>query len=101
MLFANLDDIHVLCDPDRVAEIFLQVWHALHHAAGIQVNLGKTKVWNGAAIKPKDLHIFELRLRKAKDLRRREVLWCWACQLGTALSSRSGLPTRRDPIYSC
>ena len=58
MLFAYLDDIFVLCDPDRVAEIFLQVRHALHHAAGIQVNLGKTKVWNGAAVKPKDLHIF-------------------------------------------
>ena len=58
MLFAHLDDIYVLCDPDRVAEIFLQVRHALHHAAGIQVNLGKTKVWNGAAVKPKDFHIF-------------------------------------------
>ena len=40
MLFAYVDDIYVLCDLDRVAEIFLQVRHALHHAAGIQVNLG-------------------------------------------------------------
>ena len=25
MLFAYLDEIYVLCDPDRVAEIFVQV----------------------------------------------------------------------------
>ena len=49
---------YTCCDPGRVAEIFLQVRHARHHAVGIQVNLGKTKVWNGAAVKPKDLHIF-------------------------------------------
>ena len=42
MLFAYLDDIHVLCDPSR----------ALFRSAGIQVNLGKTKVWNSVVIKP-------------------------------------------------
>ena len=48
MVFAYFDDIHVLCDPSRVAEIFLQVsWHP--------VNLGKTMVWNSAAIRPEDL----------------------------------------------
>ena len=51
MLFAHLDDIHVLCDPDRVAEIFRQIQHTLHHQVGIQINLGKTRVWNGAAVK--------------------------------------------------
>ena len=55
MLFAYLDDIYVLCDLSRVAEIFLQVKQSLFRSAGIQVNLGKTKIWNDAAIKPKDL----------------------------------------------
>ena len=55
MLFAYLDDIYVLCDPSRVAEIFLQVKQSLFRSAGIQVNLGKTEIWNNAAIKPKDL----------------------------------------------
>ena len=34
MLFANLDDIYVLCDPDRIAEIFVQIRHALFHQTG-------------------------------------------------------------------
>ena len=55
MLFVYLDDIYVLCDPSRVAEIFLQVKQSLFRSAGIQVNLGKTKIWNDAAIKPEDL----------------------------------------------
>ena len=54
MLFAYLDDIYVLCDPSRVADIFLLVKQSLFRSAGIQVNLGKTKVWNSAAIKPED-----------------------------------------------
>ena len=55
MLFAYLDDIYVLCDPYRVAEIFLQVKLSLFRSAGIQVNLGKTKIWISAGIKPEDL----------------------------------------------
>ena len=33
---------------------------------GIQINLGKTKVWNGAAIKPRTCTSLELRFGKAK-----------------------------------
>ena len=55
MLFAYLDDIYVFCDFSHVAKIFLQVQQSLFRSAGIQVNLGKSRVWNSAAIKPKDL----------------------------------------------
>ena len=55
VLFAYLDDIYVLSDPSCVAEIFLQVKQSLFRSADIQVNLGKTKVGNNAAIKPEDL----------------------------------------------
>ena len=41
MLFAFLDDIHILCDPSHVGEIFLQVKQSLARFAGVQVNLGK------------------------------------------------------------
>ena len=51
MFFAFLDDIYILCDPSRVGEIFLQVKQSLGRFAGVQVNLGKTKVWNRAATK--------------------------------------------------
>ena len=30
---------------------------SLFHQAGVQVNLGKTKVWNGATVKPTNMHI--------------------------------------------
>ena len=50
---------------------------------------------------PRTCTSLELRLGKAKDLRKREVLWCWECQSGTALSSRNGLSTRRGPTYNC
>ena len=52
MLFAFLNDIYILCDPSRVGEIFLQVKQSLARFAGVQVNLGKTKVWNRAATRP-------------------------------------------------
>ena len=55
MLFAFLDDICILCDPPRAGEIFLQVKQSLAWSAGVQVNLGKTKVWNRAATKPEDM----------------------------------------------
>ena len=54
--YTFLDDICILCDPSRVGEIFLQVKQSLARFAGVQVNLGKTKVWNRAATRPEDLH---------------------------------------------
>ena len=51
-IFAYLDDIYVLCDPGRVTEIFMLVVAELKRHAGIDVNLGKTKVWNRANEKP-------------------------------------------------
>ena len=53
LIFAYLDDVYVLCDPERVAEIFLLVAEALRRHAGVEVNLGKTKVWNAAGEKPR------------------------------------------------
>ena len=42
--------------PPALVEIFLQVKQSLARFAGVQVNLGKTKVWNRAATRPEDLH---------------------------------------------
>ena len=57
MLFAYLDDICVLCDPDRVVEIFVQFGTPSSIKQAVQVNFGKTKVWNGAAVKPTNMHV--------------------------------------------
>ena len=45
-LFANLDDLYVVCSPERVATIFKIIEEALEAYARIQVHLGKTQVWN-------------------------------------------------------
>ena len=54
-IFAYLDDIYALCEPDRVSSIFAEIREALLLHAGIRINLGKTKVWNAAGAKPTDV----------------------------------------------
>ena len=51
-IFAFLDDIYVVSQPDRVHDIFQLVALALERHAGVQVHLGKTKIWNAARRKP-------------------------------------------------
>ena len=45
-LFAYLDDMNVVCLPDRVGPIFKHLQDSLEQYARIQVHLGKTQVWN-------------------------------------------------------
>ena len=45
-LFGYLDDIYVVCSPERVALIHKLLEQALEEYARIQVHLGKTQVWN-------------------------------------------------------
>ena len=52
LLLAFLDGVCVLCAPERAVDVFRLVESALDRHAGIQVNLGKTKVWNAAGVQP-------------------------------------------------
>ena len=45
-LFAYLDDIYVVCAPERVGVIHARIEVDLWEFARIQVHLGKTQVWN-------------------------------------------------------
>ena len=45
-LFAYLDDIYVVCPPERVSAIHKFLGQALEENARIQMHLGKTQVWN-------------------------------------------------------
>ena len=45
-LFACLDDICVVCLPERVSAIYKLLGQALAENARIQMHLGKTQVWN-------------------------------------------------------
>ena len=54
-IFAYLDDVYVICDPERAAQVFEIIAAALELHAGIRVNLGKTKMWNAAGDKPEGI----------------------------------------------
>ena len=51
-VFAFLDDVYIVCRPDRASLLFNLVQQELHAQCGISVNLGKTKVYNRAGIQP-------------------------------------------------
>ena len=52
-LCAFLDDVYVLCPPERVKPIFDAL---LFRVAGIHLHLGKTKVWNKGGVEPEHIH---------------------------------------------
>ena len=51
-LFAFLDDIYVVCAPERVGEVYLVLEQQLREKPGINIHQGKTKLWNKAGVKP-------------------------------------------------
>ena len=51
-LFAFLDDVYLLCSPDRAVELFRVIEGAMMHHTGISCNLGKTRIWNRSGVKP-------------------------------------------------
>ena len=51
-LFAYLDDIYVVCAPERVGKVYLILEECLRTKTGINIHLGKTKLWNRAGAKP-------------------------------------------------
>ena len=51
-LLAFLDDIRVVCVPDRVATIYALLQNKLWQHARIRVNLGKTQLWNRGGVFP-------------------------------------------------
>ena len=52
LLFAFLDDVYVVCSPNRVRAVFDMLARELSEHAGIQLNEGKTRVWNRAGVRP-------------------------------------------------
>ena len=46
---AFLDDIYVLCQPDRVSAVHSILADSLQRNAGVGLNQGKTRVWTAPA----------------------------------------------------
>ena len=51
-LDAYLDDIYVICLPERVTAVYAVLEEELWRHSRIQINMGKTRVWNRAGEKP-------------------------------------------------
>ena len=54
-LFAFLDDVYVLCSPERTRIIYDLLAETLGERAGIRMHTGKTRTWNFAGERPADL----------------------------------------------
>ena len=52
-LFAFLDDIYVVCSPDRVLPIFQALEIELWVHSRIQIHQGKTQLWNKGGVPPR------------------------------------------------
>ena len=55
LLFAFLDDVYVLAEPDRVRTLYNLLEAAFREHCGIELNAGKTRAWNAAGSPPPDL----------------------------------------------
>ena len=64
---AYLDDIYVVCMPDRVVDLFNVVSTELAARAGVRINLGKCAAWNRGGSRPDRLEELE-GLKWARDL---------------------------------
>ena len=51
-LFAFLDDVYLICKPERVLEVFRLIENALWIHSRIRVHCGKTQLWNRSGTTP-------------------------------------------------
>ena len=91
-VFAFLDDIFVVCMPERVANVYTTIQQELFAHARISVHHGKTQVWNRGGIVPQDIDIITAAARvQVPDA----VVWRGAQELPAA---RQGLNVLGAPI---
>ena len=45
-LFAYIDDLYIICQPDRVGDVHVLLQQHLWDHTRVSLHLGKTKVWN-------------------------------------------------------
>ena len=82
-LFAFLDDVYVVLLPHRVRPVYDLLQHHLFNQAHIQLNAGKTRVWNQAGQPPPNIQAL------GPDV--------WACSSDT-LSQEQGLMVLGAPV---
>ena len=71
-MFAFLDDIFFICQPDRVQDVHRILEEKLRTRVGIRVHHGKTQVWNRSGCTPRGVDVMtKIARRTVKDA----VLW--------------------------
>ena len=65
-LFAFLDDVFFVVQPDRVGEVYQVVEQELYRHSRITIHTGKTQVWNSAGDRPEACDALE-RITSASD----------------------------------
>ena len=51
-LLAFLDEIYVVCSPERVSDVYASLQHELWRHSRIEVHQGKTQLWNRDGVMP-------------------------------------------------
>ena len=54
-MHAFLDDVYIVCQPERVRVLFDMLAGALTRVAGIRPHDGKTRVWNWSGARPESI----------------------------------------------
>ena len=72
-LFAFLDDVYIICAPDRAGDVHKILQEELWRHAKIQVHHGKTKMWNRSGTTPTGVE--ELSISEGGGPRRSRVAW--------------------------
>ena len=54
-IFAYLDDTYIVAAPERVKELYERYRAALWSHARVELNFGKTRIWNAAGEEPRDI----------------------------------------------
>ena len=62
-LFAFLDDIYVVCSPDRVADVHASLQAELWRHARTQVHQGRTQLWNRDGVTPRGTEVLTVAAR--------------------------------------
>ena len=84
LLCAFLDDVFLVCEPERVRFLFDLLAEALMRHAGIQLHQGKTRVWNRSGTLPDDIDTLGDEVWRSDGIKVLGTLWAavnsWRCR---------------------
>ena len=77
-LLAFLDDIYVVCSPERVSDVHASLQHELWRHSRIEVHQGKTQLWNRGGVMPSGCEAMTITARAQDE---NAIVWRWDHEL--------------------